>query len=237
MRSPIRRFLLWDVDGTLVRAGDLGAAVFDVALEATLGRPPTARVRMSGKTDPQIVREYLEQMEIPPSDELVEEVLRSVEGQLAAAAAAGELVAGGTAIPGVAEVLELLAGDERVVSTLLTGNIAPNALVKVAAFGLDRWLDLAVGAYGSDEADRNLLVPVALARLADRRAVCLDPADAWVIGDTPRDLECAQVGGARCLLVATGRFDLAALSELGADAVMEDLSDASGVVKLLTGDL
>ena len=52
----IRRLLLWDVDGTLVRAGDLGAAVFDVALEAVLGRRPP-RVRMSGKTDPQIVSE------------------------------------------------------------------------------------------------------------------------------------------------------------------------------------
>ena len=59
--------------------------------------------------------------------------------------------------------------DERVVSTLLTGNIAPNALVKVAAFGLDQWLDHAVGAYGSDAADRNLLVGVALRRLASTR--------------------------------------------------------------------
>lgn len=237
MASPIRRLLLWDVDGTLVRAGDLGAAVFDVALEAALGQAPAARVRMSGKTDPQIVREYLQQMGVPETDGIVDDVLRSVEGHLAAAAAAGELVAVGTAIPGVADVLKLLAGDSRVVSTLLTGNIAPNALVKVAAFGLDLWLDLSVGAYGSDEADRNRLVPVALSRLAERRGVRLDPDDAWVIGDTPRDLECARVGGARCLLVATGRYSLAELSALGAHAVLEDLSDAPGVVTLLTGDL
>ncbi|MGH9115687.1 MAG: hypothetical protein ACRDWW_07640, partial [Acidimicrobiales bacterium] len=60
----IRRLLLWDVDGTLVRAGDLGAAVFDVALEAVLGERPAGRVRMSGMTDPQIVREYLNMMGI-----------------------------------------------------------------------------------------------------------------------------------------------------------------------------
>lgn len=237
MTSPVRRLLLWDVDGTLVRAGDLGAAVFDVALEAALGRPPEARVRMSGKTDPQIVREYLQQMGVPETDGIVEGVLRSIEGQLAAAAAAGELVAGGTAIPGVTDVLTLLATDPRVVSTLLTGNIAPNAVVKVAAFGLDQWLDLSVGAYGSDEADRNLLVPVALSRLQEKRGVVLGPGDAWVIGDTPRDLECARVAGARCLLVATGRYALPELAALGADAVLEDLSDAPGVVKLLTGDL
>jgi phosphoglycolate phosphatase-like HAD superfamily hydrolase len=233
----IRRLLLWDVDGTLVRAGDLGAAVFDVAFEAVLGVRPDGRIRMSGKTDPQIVREYLVMMGIAETDGVVHAILRSIEGHLAAAAAAGELVAGGHACPGTAAVLGLLAGDPRVISTLLTGNIAPNAAVKVAAFGLDRWLDLTLGAYGSDEADRNLLVPVALGRLAARRGVHLDPPDAWVIGDTPRDLECAQAAGARCLLVATGRYSFKQLSATGADVVLDDLSDAPAVVKLLTSDL
>jgi phosphoglycolate phosphatase len=233
----IRRLLLWDVDGTLVRAGDLGAAVFDVALEAVLGRRPTERPRMSGKTDPQIVGEYLAQMGFEESDDTVQAVLRSAEGHLAAAAATGELAAGGAACQGAAEVLAQLAQDPRVVSTLLTGNVAPNALVKVAAFGLDPWFDYAIGAYGSDAADRNLLVGIALGRLADVRGVHLAPEEAWVIGDTPRDHECARVAGARCLLVATGRFGVEELSALGPDAVVEDLSDASAVVKVLTGDL
>ena len=46
---------------------------------------------MSGKTDPQIVRDYLVALGIPETDGLVEAVLRSVEGHLAAAAAEGEL--------------------------------------------------------------------------------------------------------------------------------------------------
>jgi phosphoglycolate phosphatase-like HAD superfamily hydrolase len=235
--AVIRRLLLWDVDSTLVRAGDLGAAVFDVALEAVLGVRPGARPGMSGKTDPQIVRDYLVALNIPETDGLVEAVLRSVEGHLAAAAAEGELIAGGAACPGTAEALRRLAADPRVASTLLTGNIAPNALVKVAAFGLDRWLDLSLGAYGSDEADRNLLVPVALGRLATQRGVTLAPEDAWVIGDTPRDLECARAARARCLLVATGRFGVAELQALEPDAVLEDLSETDAVIKLLTGDL
>jgi phosphoglycolate phosphatase-like HAD superfamily hydrolase len=233
----IRRFLLWDVDGTLVRAGDLGAAVFDVALEAVVGMLPSTRPRMSGKTDPQIVRDYLVALDRPETDGLVDAVLRRAEGNLAAAAAGGELVAGGSACPGTGEVLRRLASDPRVVSTLLTGNIAPNALVKVAAFGLDRWLDLSLGGYGSDEADRNLLVPVALRRLAAERGVNLAPGDAWVIGDTPRDLECARAAGTKCLLVATGRYRFAELAALEPDAVLEDLSDADAVTKLLTSDL
>jgi phosphoglycolate phosphatase len=235
--AVIRRLLLWDVDGTLVRAGDLGAAVFDVALEAVLGVRPDVRVRMSGKTDPQIVREYLVALGLPEIDATVEAVLRGVEGHLAAAAAAGELITGGTACPGTGEVLRRLASDARLVSTLLTGNIAPNALVKVAAFGLDQWLDLSLGAYGSDEEDRNLLVPVALRRLATGRGVILPAEDAWVIGDTPRDLECARAAGSRCLLVATGRYGLEDLEALQPDCALADLSNAEAVVKVLTGDL
>ena len=229
--------LLWDVDGTLVRAGDLGAAVFDLALEQVLGVRPEQRVRMSGKTDPQIVTEYLCQMGVEETPDRVEAVLRGIEAELAAAEAAGELAATGTALPGVAAVLRGLAGDDRVLSTLLTGNVAPNALVKVAAFGLDQWLDLEVGAYGSDHADRNLLVPIAMERLRATHGVTLYPPDAWVIGDTPRDLDCARAAGTRCLLVGTGRYSAADLEPLGADAVLEDLLDAPAVIKLLTGDL
>lgn len=233
----IRRLLLWDVDGTLVRTGEAGAMIFDEALQAVVGVRPKFRVRMSGKTDPQIVREYLHEMGLEELDDVVTEVLRVAAELLAEADRRGELVSGGVTCPGVGDVLARLASDHRVVSTLVTGNIAPNAVVKVAAFGLDRWLDLTIGAYGSDEADRRLLVPLALDRFASLRGIRLDPSDAWVIGDTPRDLECARVAGVRCLLVATGRHDAEELTSLGADEVLNDLSDIKAVVELLTGDL
>jgi phosphoglycolate phosphatase-like HAD superfamily hydrolase len=191
---------------------------------------------MSGKTDPEIVGEYLSAMGLDDPD-LVAPVLRHSEALLAEAAAAGRLAAGERVCPGTADVLARVADDPRVVSTLLTGNIEPNALVKVAAFGLDRWLDPTVGAYGSDASDRNLLVPIALRRLSHRRGVDVPAADAWVIGDTPRDLACARAAGARCLLVATGRYGVDELAALQPDAVLEDLQDGPAVVQLLTGDL
>ena len=235
--TVISRLLLWDVDGTLVRAGDIGAAVFDRAIEAVFGVRPPERVRMSGKTDPQIVREYLDMMGVVSSGGIVEAILRGVEGQLAAAAASGELAAGGAACPGAADVLAALSGDDRIVSSLLTGNVYPNAVTKVGVFGLERWLDLDVGAYGSDHADRRELVPIALGRLEAERDVLIEASDVWVIGDTPRDLECARVAGARCLLVGTGRYGIAELADLGADAVVENLAGTEAIVELLAGDL
>jgi phosphoglycolate phosphatase len=112
----IRRVLLWDVDGTLVKTGGLGAAVFDVALERVLGVRPEVRVRMSGKTDPQIVREYLSDMGVEDTPDLIEAVLGHVERELAAVAATGRLAAEGTACPGAAAILAELATHPSVLS-------------------------------------------------------------------------------------------------------------------------
>lgn len=227
-----RRLVLWDVDGTLLRAGDIGAAVFDDAIEAVLGRRPPERVRMSGKTDPLIVREYLVMMGVEETPELVEAVLGRLVATLAEAAEAGVL-GQGTACPGVTEVLDGLAAVDGVAQTLLTGNLYDNAVVKVSAYGLDKWLDFDIGAYGSDSDDRNRLVPVALHRLEQARGVRLAPSEVWVVGDTPRDLACARAAGARCLLVATGRYSYGELEGLGADAAVKSLADAEGIVNLL----
>ena len=44
-----------------------------------------------------------------------------------------------------------------------------------------------------------------------------------VIGDTPHDIECARVAGARSIAVATGGFTVEQLREFGADDVLPDL--------------
>jgi phosphoglycolate phosphatase-like HAD superfamily hydrolase len=227
----LRRLLLWDIDGTLVRAGDLGALVFDQAMEDTFGQRPETRIRMSGKTDPQIVREYLAMMRIAEEEQHVPTVIGHLERRMAAAAE--ELRTTGRICPGVDRLLEAVAADRRILSSVLTGNIAPNAVVKLAAFGLDRWLDLEVGAYGSDHADRRMLVPVAMTRAATTHHTRFDPDDVWVIGDSERDLACARAGGVHCLLVGTGRTPAEELAVLGADAVVDDLSDTEGILKLL----
>jgi phosphoglycolate phosphatase len=231
---PVQRLVLFDIDGTLVRAGPVGAAVFDRAIEAVLGPVPAQRVHMSGKTDPQIVREYLALLEEDDPDHLPA-ILAHLEKELAVAA--DQLAREGAPCPGVTELLPALATDSRFHLSVLTGNIAPNAVVKVSAFGLQEWLDLETGAFGSDSEDRKALVPIALGRLASLRGTRLRPDQAWVVGDTPRDFECAVAGGAHCLLVATGRYDHEELQQLGADAVLDDLADTGEVVSLLSSGL
>lgn len=228
------RLLLWDVDGTLIHSAGIGAAVFDRALERVVGTAPGARLVLGGKTDPQITLEYLELMAVDDPHKQLPLVLDAVEAEVAAAATM--LTERGTAQPGVPQLLARLAADDAVHQTVLTGNTAANALVKLTAFGLQHWLDLAVGAYGSDHADRCRLVPVAIERVRRLRGLEVDAGDTWVVGDTGNDLACARAGGARCLLVATGGTPLHELERLDADAVLPDLTDVDAVTRILCGD-
>lgn len=226
--------MLWDVDGTLVNTRGIGGAVFDLALEKVLGTAPPTRIALSGKTDPQIAREYLELMAVDDPDGWMAAVLRAVEAEVAAAAAM--LAATGEALVGVPDLLARLATTGYVHQTLLTGNTMANAVVKVTAFGLQRWLDLDIGAYGSDHADRRRLVPIARERARRLRGIEVGAHEVWVVGDTANDLACARAGKVRCLLVATGRVALAELAAMEPDAVLPDLSDTDAVVRILVGD-
>ena len=229
-----RRLVLWDIDGTLVRAGQVAADIFARAVEHAVGRHPGEHgVSMGGKTDPQIALEILAGMGIDAGqgDGHLPLVIGRLEAELAGAV--DLMRERGRVLPGVPQLLAALHADGHVIQSVLTGNTAANAATKMAAFGLDRWLDLEIGAYGSDSRDRLKLVPVAVRRAAELRGWSVAPPHVWVVGDTPHDLACARAAGARCLLVGTGFTPIDGLRGLGAEAVLDDLSDVKAVVDLL----
>lgn len=230
---PISKLILWDVDGTLVWTGPGTRDAFDRAVASVLRQAVGDHgVSFGGKTDPQIALEIMSALSV--SDD---EARRRLPGVLQALEREMELAVGllrqdGQVLPGVRELLERL--DRRpVVQSVLTGNTEANARLKVGAFGLDRYLDLEVGAFGSDSADRNELVSVALEKLETLRNLRVRPQDVWIIGDTPLDLACARAAGARCLLAATGRVPFEELADAGADAALPDLGDVDAVERLL----
>lgn len=227
------RLILWDVDGTLLRAGPVAAEIFDAAVAHVTGLDPTGHgVCMSGKTDPQIAAEILagQGMDGHAAQRHVPAILEQLAERLAARR---ERVAReGRAMPGVSRLLAALDDHDGVVQSVLSGNVAANARVKTEALGLSGWFDWRLGAFGSDHADRRELVGVARRRA--RAVLEGEPETVWVVGDTPHGLACARAGGARCLLVATGRFERERLEGLGADAVVDDLAATDELTRLLT---
>jgi len=120
------------------------------------------------------------------------------------------------------------------VQSVLTGNMEVTAAAKLAALDLDPYLDLRVGAYGDEHEIRADLVPLARARAAAAYGGDFAGRATVLIGDTPLDIEAAQLSGARSVGVATGGFSAAELAGAGADAVLPDLADTARVLAAIT---
>jgi phosphoglycolate phosphatase-like HAD superfamily hydrolase len=199
--------VLWDIDGTLVQAGQVGRDMFTEAFLAVFGRAPdevaAGALAMAGRTDHEIALDFLASHRIAGAE---------------------------THLPAFTEALVALGERPDVVQSLLTGNVEPNAVVKLAAFGLEGYLDFDVGGFGSDHRHRPSLVGVARRKAERKYGVAFDGDATVLVGDTPLDVAAGRDGGARVVAVATGPYRVEALQATGADAVLPDLRDTERVL-------
>ncbi len=108
---------------------------------------------------------------------------------------------------------------------LLTGNIRLGAQIKLTHYHL--WTCFRTGAFADDHEDRNQIAAVARERGNQLLGRKLDGSEILVIGDTPRDVECANAIGARSIAVATGKFSREELLREKATWTVETLVDVS----------
>lgn len=214
------KLVLFDIDGTLIDSGGAGVRSLNVAFEEVFSIPNAFEgVSMAGKTDIQIMREGLERHGIDTdhgnigllSEHYVRSLAREIDNPRRHLK------------PGIRESLDRMTAMNHVYLGLLTGNIEAGARIKLGPFGLNRYFSL--GAFGNDDEDRNKLLPVAVERFRSLYSRKVISADCIVIGDTPRDVECAKVHGAAAIAVATGPYSRAALAQSGADAVLDTIED------------
>jgi phosphoglycolate phosphatase-like HAD superfamily hydrolase len=150
---------------------------------------------------------------------------------------ASEILVPGTGVkgvmPGVRELLEAAAAHPQIHLALLTGNYREAASIKLRYF--DLWNYFSFGAYAEDSADRNLLVPIACERATAHGLPEAARKRVVVVGDTPHDVACAAVAGARSIGVATGGHTREELERAGADVALDDLSETDRVLRLIVG--
>jgi phosphoglycolate phosphatase-like HAD superfamily hydrolase len=230
------RILLWDIDGTLMHSKRLGSFK-DYTIPmleevfGTAGRLPEMKV--SGMTDLQIVGEALKHEGFTHEHirARVDDLRHSYMKAMHKFAGNGEEVF--EILPGVREVLQAVADDERYQSALLTGNIEPAAYLKMDLLGLSQFFTLP-GAFGDDSHDRRDLPALAVSRINKELKLDLTPEQFIVIGDTPNDIECAKHFGARSLAVGTGRFySEQQILECEPDAFLGDFSNLNLVMTTL----
>lgn len=185
--------LFWDLDGTLLLTGRAGLFAFEDALDEVTGvRADIHSLQTAGLTDAGVARLVLEHAGVAATPERIDAVLRAYERRLPESLPRRT----GQVLPGVAEVLEDLAGRDDVRSYLLTGNTPEGAKAKLDHYGLSGFFPDG-GAFCVDHGSRT--------EIARRALPLADGADAvYVIGDTPADVECGKAIGARTIAVASG---------------------------------
>lgn len=225
------QLILFDIDGTLIHSGGAGIRALNSALQDLTGISEGFReINPAGKTDILIIREGLDFWGFKNQDGFVPDFVDRYLVHLRVEV----LNPRGHVKPGVEALLQRLQGRDGASLGLLTGNIEEGARIKLEPYGLNPYFP--IGAYGSDDVDRNRLLPIAVERFVQREGIPIDYRDCLIIGDTPRDVACARIHGAPCIAVATGPYSVEALLETGADLVVPDLSDTGRIASWIFGD-
>jgi phosphoglycolate phosphatase len=219
--SPV--LLLFDIDGTLlIRAADAHREAIREALRVVHGvdAPYVRGGRAAGRTDREITRELLMQAGVAAEkiDEHAEDV-RIATCEAYARLCPADLSA--CVAPGVGALLERLGARDDTILSLVTGNYEPIARIKLRAAGIGHHFASGQGGFGSDHESRTELPAI-----ARRRARPAGQGEPWprsrtlLIGDTLRDIACAQADGVRVIAIATGPHPADELT--AADAVARD---------------
>ncbi len=228
MTARTKRLLLFDIDGTLIHSGGAGVQALKSAFKERFGVNDDLRgIEIAGMTDSGIVVSILNRHKIPATNENVSAFLDSYVHFLSLELPRRK----GKLLPGVLKLLERLKSRPHVVLALLTGNVSRGARLKLGHYGV--WHFFEFGAFADDHHDRNQLGRFARARAKEKHGREFAAAEIDVIGDTPRDIACGKVLGARTVAVATGRWSRDELEKYQPDFLIDDLSDVATIIDTL----
>lgn len=231
MAAPL--LVLWDIDQTLIEVGGATQQAYAQAFRRATGRPLQARWRFNGRTELAAAAHVLRAHGIEPTPTRIDGFIALVVEELHDRA--DQMRRDGRVLPGAAAALAAghrLPGAHQ---SVLTGNLYPLAVLKLAVFELAGYVDLRLGAFGGDAHDRTDLPAHAWRRAEQELGHRFTGADTVIVGDTLLDVATGRAAGARVVAVATGPADAAELRTAGADVVVPDLRDTDAVIAAISG--
>jgi phosphoglycolate phosphatase-like HAD superfamily hydrolase len=198
------KVLLFDVDGTLIRAGGAGRKALNRAGSVLYGaKDCCSELSLAGRTDlynfgAAYRRATGRKATAAAVEELHREYLKHLPYYVRAA-----IKNGAYRVPaGLKTLLKHLSRDKRVLLGLGTGNMERGARIKLEPSGFNVYF--LFGGYGSDSFHRHALLRKAVARA---KALAREPFsrdDVYVIGDTPLDVAAGKKAGFKTIAVGVG---------------------------------
>ena len=219
--------MLFDIDGTLVQGAKCHYKAYIEGVKKFYGMEEYVHsINAAGKSDKLILQEILTlggltAEEIQKNfqnclDFMTDYYLKNVQNENI------------RVLDGTAELLEELQ-RKNVLLGLVTGNLEPIAYAKLGRVSLDGYFSF--GGFGSDNADRSLMVKKAL--IIAKNQLGFNGDKIFVIGDTPRDVEAAQAYNLKTIAVATGMYSTQELRDCGADYVIENFKNKDKILEIL----
>jgi len=220
--SEPQRLVLFDIDCTLIDAHDAGGRAIVRAIAETYGVTGTLDgYSFHGRTDPAIVVDLATRWGTPEA--LARERLAACLKRYVALLRDEVRVGLIEVLPGVEDLVNALAVDERVLLGLLTGNVREGVEAKLAPTGL--LPSFKVIADASDSAQRSDLPAVAVRRAEALSGRRFAGKEIVIIGDSPADVLCGADLGVKAIAVATGRHSVDDLAEYQPDFVFPDFAE------------
>ena len=222
------RLVLFDIDNTLIKKSRGHHKAFSFAFKKVYGVEATIdAINYYGMTDRQIIREVLKTKGL--NDQIIyskiEECMEAMVEYFNKAIENEDI----KALKGAKKLLKELE-KHGVVIGVVTGNVEGIAKTKLKKAGLSSYFK--VGAFGSDDESRAKLVKLAIRR-AEKMFGLSSNIEAFVVGDTPRDMKAGKEAGVKTIGVATGFYSERELKEAGADFVLRSLEEKDKFIDIV----
>jgi len=198
------KVLLFDIDGTLVRAGGAGRKALNHAARRLHGKEEVcSEFSLAGRTDLwNFGRAYAlatgRKATARDIERLHREYLRLLPRYVRRARREGSYVLP----PGIKPLLARLSREPAVLLGLGTGNMERGARIKLEPSGFNGYFRF--GGFGSDSLHRHVILRRALRRAVGLTRGRVRRRDVFVIGDTPFDVAAGKKAGFRTIAVGTG---------------------------------
>ena len=230
----MNKLLLFDIDGTLLRAGNAPRNAITAAFRDIFGNGDQVNdVRFTGKTDISLFHDAALKILGRKLDD--GEFERITSRYVSLLPAELERADEFFLMPGIAELLPLLANMNHVVLGLQTGNLEPSAYMKLYRGGIDTYFKF--GGFGTDSDDRAILVRTAIERARRFCGEQIPGANIYVIGDTIYDIRAGKACGVNTIAVGTGYPSRQELEDESPTAFLPDLNDIDSFLHLTGGEI
>lgn len=218
------KIILFDIDGTLIKAGGAGLRGLNMAIKDMCGVDDIcSKFQLQGSTDKENFRTaFIRASGRKPTVRQVREMERRYVSYLPKEVERSVKSGNYFKVKGVEKLLKALFKRKDVLVGLGTGNLKAGAFIKLKPSGLIKYF--AFGGYGCDSHIRSRMLMRAVERAGRLLKKKVAPGDVYVIGDTHKDIEAAKEACYHSAGVTCGFGEAEALKRSGPELLAKDFS-------------